>query len=109
MAQVFIAQQGINIYNKDIPVMDLIASAQDNILIPLGITLPKILAAYKAVNNLQGGIPTPTVNFNIQNELNHINSIPPLATEAQPATFTHLATGNNYVNCPENQDNKKRT
>jgi hypothetical protein len=75
--------------------MDLIASAPDNILVPLGITLPKFLAAYKAANQLQGGIPTPTVDFNFQNELNHINGSPQLAIESQPATVTHLATGNN--------------
>jgi hypothetical protein len=56
--------------------MDLIASTSDDILKPLGITLPNFLAAYKAANNLQGGITTPTVNFNFQNELNRINATP---------------------------------
>jgi hypothetical protein len=72
-----------------------------NILVPLGITLPKILAAYKMANKLQGGIPTPTVNFNFLNELNHINGTPQLAIETQPATVTHLATGDNNVNPAE--------
>jgi hypothetical protein len=88
LAQAFIVQQDVNNYNEDVAVMDLIASAQDNILVPLGITLPKFLAACKAANNLQGGIPTPTVDFNFQNEMNRINGTPPLAVEAQPATAT---------------------
>ncbi len=40
LAQAFIAQHGINNYNEDVTVMDLIASAPDDILVPLGITLP---------------------------------------------------------------------
>jgi hypothetical protein len=82
LAQVFIAQQGVNNYNKYVAMMDLIASGQDDILVLLGITLLKFLAAYKAAKNLHGGIPTLTVNFNFQNELNHINGTPPLAIEA---------------------------
>ncbi len=45
LAQAFIAQHGINNYNKDVAVMDLIARAPEDILVPLGITLPKFLAA----------------------------------------------------------------
>ncbi len=41
LAQAFIMQHGINNYNEDVAVMDLIASAPGNILVPLGITLPK--------------------------------------------------------------------
>jgi hypothetical protein len=107
LAQAFIAQHGINNYNEDVAVMDLIASAPDDILVPLGITLPNFLAAYKAANQLQGGIPTPTVNFNFQNELNRINGTPQLAIEAQPATVTHLATGDNNVNCSETLFNEE--
>jgi hypothetical protein len=55
LAQAFIPQHGINNYNEDVAVMDLIASALDNILVPLGITLPKFLAAYKEANNYRGG------------------------------------------------------
>jgi hypothetical protein len=40
LAQAFIMQQGVNNYNEGITRMDLIASAQDGILVPLGITLP---------------------------------------------------------------------
>jgi hypothetical protein len=101
LAQAFIVQHGINNYNEDVAVIDLIASAPDNILVPLGITLLKYLAAYKVANQLQGGIPTPTVNFNFQNELNRINGTPQLAIEAQPATVIHLATGDNNVNRTE--------
>jgi hypothetical protein len=107
LAQAFIAQHGINNYNEDVAVMDRIASAPIDILVPLGITLPKFLAAYKAANQLQGGIPTPTVNFNFQNELNHINGTPQLAIEAQPATVTHLTTCNNDVNRTETLFNKE--
>ncbi len=81
--------------------MDLIASTPDDILVPLGITLPNFLAAYKAANQLQGGIPTPTVDFNFQNELNRINGTPQLAIEDQPTTVTHLATGKNNLNLTE--------
>ncbi len=102
LAQAFIAQHGINNYNEDVAMMDLITSAQEDILVPLRVTLPKFLAAYKAANNLQGGVPTPTVVFNFQNELNRINGTPPLAIEAQPTIVTHLATSNNNTNCSEN-------
>ena len=81
--------------------MDLIASAPDNILVPLGITLLKYLAAYKVANQLQGGIPTPTVNLNFQNELNHINNTAQLMIEDQPTTITYLATSNINVNHTE--------
>jgi hypothetical protein len=64
LAQAFIVQQGTNNYNEDIAMMDQIASAQDNILIALGITLPIFLAAYKAANNLQGG--DPYTNYQLQ-------------------------------------------
>ncbi len=107
LAQAFIMQHGINNYNEDVAVMDLIASAPDDILVPLGITLPKFLAAYKAANQLQGGIPTPTVDFNFQNELNHINGTLQLVIEDQPATVTYLATGNVNVNCTEILFNKE--
>jgi hypothetical protein len=102
LAQAFIAQHGINNFNEDgVAVMDLIASAPDDILVPLGINLPKFLAAYKAANQLPGGVPTPPINFNFQNELNRINGTPQLAIEAQPAIVTQLATGDNNVNRTE--------
>ncbi len=68
LAQAFIAQQNIYNYNEDVAVLDLIAGNQNDILLALGIPLPKILAAYKAAHNLQG-IPTPTINLNFQDEL----------------------------------------
>jgi hypothetical protein len=64
-------------------VLDLIASNQDEILASLGIPLPNFLAAYKGANNLQG-IPTPTINFNFQEELNHANGTPNLGEEETP-------------------------
>jgi hypothetical protein len=81
--------------------MDLIASAPDDILVPLGITLPKFLAAYKAANQLQGGISTLTIDFNFQNELNCISSTPQLVIEDQPTTITYLATGDINANRTE--------
>jgi hypothetical protein len=83
LAQAFIAQQNIYNYNEDVAVLDLIAGNQDNILVLLGISLPKFLAAYKAAHKLQG-IPTPTINFNFQDELDQINSTAPLGAEAAP-------------------------
>jgi hypothetical protein len=68
LAQAFIVQQNIYNYNEDVAVLDLTADNQDGILVLLGIPLPKFLAAYKAAHNLQG-IPTPTINFNFQDEL----------------------------------------
>ncbi len=58
-------------------------------------------------NQLQGGIPTPTVDFNFQNELKRINGTPQLAIEAQLATVAYLATSNNNVNCTETLFNEE--
>jgi hypothetical protein len=76
-------QQNIYNYNEDVAVLDLIAGNQDNILVSLGIALNKILAAYKATHKLQR-IPTPTINFNFQDELDRFNGTPPLEEEAAP-------------------------
>jgi hypothetical protein len=54
LTQAFIAQQNIYNYNNNIAMLDLIAGNQDDILVLLGIPLPKFLAAYKAAQNLQG-------------------------------------------------------
>jgi hypothetical protein len=70
-------------YNDDVAVLDLIAGNQDDILVLLGISLPKCLAASKAAHNLQG-IPTPTIGFNFQDELDQINGTTPLRAEADP-------------------------
>jgi hypothetical protein len=83
LAQVFIAQKNIRNYSEDVAVLDLIASNQDKVLASLGIPLPNFLAAYKAANNLQG-IPTPTINFNFQEELNRANGTPHLREEETP-------------------------
>jgi hypothetical protein len=64
-------------------VLDLSASIQDNILILPGIPLPNFLAAYKAAHNLQG-IPTPTIDFNFQDELDQNNGTTPLGAETAP-------------------------
>jgi hypothetical protein len=80
LAQAFIAQQNIYSYNEDVAMLDLIAN---NLLVSLGIPLPKFLAAYKATHKLQG-IPTPTINFNFQDELDRINGTAPLEEEAAP-------------------------
>ena len=93
LAQAFIAQQNIYNYNEDVAVLDLIAGNQDDILVSLGIPLPKFLAAYKAAHNLQG-IPTPTIDFNFQDELDRINDTAPLGEAphiAPPAVGGHSA------------------
>jgi hypothetical protein len=77
LAQAFIAQQNIYNYNEDVAVLDLIAGNQDDILVLLGIPLPKFIAAYKAAHKKQG-IPTPTIDFNFQDELDQINGTAPL-------------------------------
>ena len=64
----------------------------------LGIPLPKFLAAYKAANNLQG-IPTPTINFNFQDELDPINGTATLEAEAAPPAAAAAAAA-----ADENQD-----
>ena len=76
-------QQNIYNYKEDVAVLDLIAGNQDDILVSLGIPLNKILAAYKVAHKLQR-IPTPTINFNFQDELDRINGTPPLEEEAAP-------------------------
>ncbi len=91
LAQAFIAQQNIYNYNEDVAVLDLIVGNQDDILVFLGIPLPKFLAAYKGAHNLQG-IPTPTIYFNFQDELDQINGTAPLGAEAAPPR-TPLAPG----------------
>jgi hypothetical protein len=98
LAHAFIAQQGINKYNEDVTMMDLIATAQDNIPASLTFPLPKFLAAYKAANNLQGRIPTPTIPFNFKDEINRVNGTPPLEVQEtnQNVIVVHPAAGNRY-------------
>jgi hypothetical protein len=89
LAQAFITQQNIYKYNEDVPVLDLIAGNQDDILVLLRIPLHNFL-----LNNLQG-LPTPTINFNFQHQLDRINGTAPLEEEAAPpAAATAAATAN---------------
>jgi hypothetical protein len=120
LAQAFIMQQNIYNYNEDVAVLDLIAGNQDNILVLLGIPLPKFLAAYKVAHNLQG-IPTPTINFNFQDELDQINSTAPLGAEAAPpgtppapgAPFTPgngtpvIINGSNHSGSQDNEEEEQ--
>ncbi len=116
LAQAFIVQQNIYNYNKDVAMLDLTAGNQDDILLLLRIPLPKFLAAYKAAHNLHG-IPTPTINFNLQDELDQNNSTAPLGAEAAPpgtlpAPGAPFAPGNGALiiitgsNHSESQDDK---
>jgi hypothetical protein len=86
LAAAFIAQTGVSNYNQDVAVMDLIATHQDKVLALLAIPLPTFLAAYKAANtNLLGGIPSPTVNHNLEDEISHVNGTPRLEADSDAA------------------------
>jgi hypothetical protein len=94
LAGAFIAQQGVTNHNEDVAVMDLLASAQDEILASLTIPLQNFLAAYKAANNLLGRIPTPTVTCNFEDKIDHFNDTPCLEiTENAIAFLTAPAEG----------------
>ena len=84
IATVFIAQQGIENYNGDAAIMDIIAIDQDTLLVPLGLTIPQFLSVYKTSNKLPL-LPTPTVNCTFQNVIDQINGAsinpPPLPNE----------------------------
>ena len=94
LAAVFIAQQGITNYNEDVAIMDLLATHQDDLLGSLGIPLPQFLAAYKAANNLLGGIPFPTVNHNLEDDIARVNGTPRLADNNEDTIATQNAEGN---------------
>jgi hypothetical protein len=87
LAVAFVVQQGISNYNEDVVVMDLLASSQYEILALLAIPLQNFLAAYKAANNLLGGIPTPNVTCNFIDEINRINNTPCLKTAENATAF----------------------
>ena len=72
ISTVFITQQGIENYNGDVAIMDIIAINQDALLVPIGLTIPQFLAVYKASNKLPL-LPTPTVHCNFQNAIEQIN------------------------------------
>jgi hypothetical protein len=95
LAAAFIMQTGVTNYNKDVTVMDLIATHQDEVLALLAIPLPTFLAAYKAANNLLGGIPSPTVPHNLKDKISHANGTPRLKA----------ATGNAVVALTEGDNN----
>jgi hypothetical protein len=105
LAAAFIAQTGVSSYNKDVAVMDLIATHQDNVLGSLAIPLPTFLAAYKAANNLLGGIPSPTVNHNLDEEISHVNGTPRLESAASEAAENAIAVGNTKGNDNDEEDN----
>jgi hypothetical protein len=81
----FIAQTGVSNYNEDVAVMDLIATHQDEVLASLAIPLPTFLAAYKAANNLLGGIPSPTVIHNLKDKISRVNGTPRLEDASDAA------------------------
>jgi hypothetical protein len=85
LAAAFIAQTGVSNYNEDVAVMDLIATHQDKVLALLAIPLPTFLAAYKAANNLLGGIPSPTVIHNLEDKISRVNGTPRLKAASDAA------------------------
>jgi hypothetical protein len=100
LAAAFIAQTGVTNYNEDVAVMDLITTHQDEVLAFLAIPLPTFLAAYKAANNLLGGIPSPTVTHNLEDEISHANGTPRLETATGNAVFALTEGDNNDI--PDN-------
>jgi hypothetical protein len=105
LAAAFIAQTGVSSYNEDVAVMDLIAAHQDDVLTLLAIPLPTFLAAYKSANNLLGGIPSPTVNHNLDEEISHANGTPCLESAASEAAENAIAVGNAEGNDNDKEDN----
>ena len=61
--------------------MDIITVNQDDLLVPVGLTIPHFLAIYKAANKLPL-LPNPTVHCDFQNAIDRINGVsnapPPL-------------------------------
>ena len=88
LAATFIAQSGVKNYSEDVTVMDLLATHQDEVLASLAIPLPTFLAAYKAANNLLGGIPSPSVAHNFDEEISRVNGIPRPLEAATDAIVT---------------------
>ncbi len=105
LAAAFIAQTGVSSYNEDVAVIDLIAAHQDNVLGLFAIPLPTFLAAYKAANNLLGGIPSPTVNHNLDKEISHVNGTPRLKSAASEAVENAIVVGNAKGNDNDEEDN----
>jgi hypothetical protein len=95
LAAAFIAQTGVSNYNKDVAVMDLIATHQDEVLASLAIPLPTFLAAYKMANNLLGGIPSPTAIHNLEDEISRVNGTPCLKAASDAAVALTERNDNN--------------
>jgi hypothetical protein len=88
-------------YSEDTAVIDLLALHQDQVLASLVIPLPTFLAAYKAANNLLGGIPKPTVEHNLDEEIGRVNGTPRLK-----ANEDAIAIGNAEGNDDDNDNGK---
>jgi hypothetical protein len=99
LAAAFIAQAGVKNYSEDTAVIDLLALSQDQVLASLAIPLPTFLAAYKAANNLLGGIPKPTVDHNFDEEIDRVNGTPRLE-----ANEDAVAIGNAEGNDDDDDD-----
>jgi hypothetical protein len=101
----FIAQTGVCSYSEDVAVMDLITAHQDDVLALLVIPLPTFSASYKVANNLLGGIPSPTVNHNLNKEISRVNGTPRLESAASAAAKNAIVVGNAGGNINDKDDN----
>ena len=102
LAAVFIAQQGIENYNGDVAIMDIIAINWESLLVTVGLTIPQFLAVYKMSNKLPF-LPTPTVICNFQSAIDSINGVsilPPLPKDRKDSIIVH----NHNPNQKEIQD-----
>ncbi len=88
--KVFIAQYGTKGYTKHQAVVDLVAMLPDEALASIKITTHKFLIFYKKTNTI-AVIPMPTIQHNLQPELNEINGPPPLGATVQPSQPTAAA------------------
>ncbi len=89
-AKVFIAQYRIEGYTEHQAVMDFVATVPDEALASIKIATPKFLILYKKTNAI-AVIPMPTVQHNLQPELNEMNGPPPLGATAQTSQPTAAA------------------
>jgi hypothetical protein len=96
-AKVFITQYRIEGYTEHQAVMELVATLPDKVLASIKVTTCKFLIFYKKMNAI-AIIPMPTIQRNLQTELNEINGPPPLGAMAHPTQPT--ATANATVAAP---------
>ena len=68
-------QHDIRGYDKDVAIVDLLMTKEDNLLCPLGLNLKQFLIIYKEANKLQV-IPSPTIEHDIQFIFDAINGVP---------------------------------